>query len=82
VPLQIVDAVHVRVVCDGGCGVTAELCGKREPAVAARASGAQKFRGLGWHHDPATHRDREYQMALRDGSGRWYCPKCARKTHL
>jgi hypothetical protein len=81
VPLQLVEATHVRITCDG-CRVTAELCGKRELPAAAKAVAAQRFRGLGWHQDPSTHRDREYAMALRDGSGRWYCPACARKTHL
>jgi hypothetical protein len=82
VPLQLIEAVHVRVICDGCGSVTAEVCGKREPPAAARAMAAQKFRGFGWHQDATTHRDRARDAAVRDGSGRWYCPSCARQTHL
>jgi hypothetical protein len=82
VPLQVVEAVHVRVTCDGCQKATAEVCAKRELGPAARASAVRKFRDVGWHHDPSTHRSREHDMALRDGSGRWYCPTCASRTHL
>jgi hypothetical protein len=81
-PLELIDAVHVRVICDGCGHASAEVCGKRELATAARAMATHKFHAFGWHQDPATHRDREHAMAMRDGTGRWYCPACARKTHL
>jgi hypothetical protein len=81
-PLLIVEAVHVRVVCDGCGNETAELCAKREIAVTARAIAAHKFRGYGWHQDPRTERSREREAAEHSGDGRWYCPACSKRTHL
>ena len=82
-PLLLVEATHVRVVCDACRSATAEVCGKRELPMLAKVTAAQRFRTHGWHHDPGTHaRVRALEQAERDGSGRWYCPKCARQTHL
>jgi hypothetical protein len=82
-PLLVVEAIHVRVVCDSCRSASAELCGRRDLAVSARVTAASKFRAHGWHHDPGTHaRVRALEQAERDGSGRWYCPACARQTHL
>ncbi len=83
-PLQLVDASHVRVTCDSCRTATAEVCGKREPPVVARAAAVRKLREVGWHNDPGRdHRSsRGEKEAARAGSGRWYCPACARRTHL
>jgi hypothetical protein len=81
--LQIVQASHVRVTCDSCRSATAELCARRELPVVARASCVARFKAAGWHHDPGDHaRLRTLEEAERGGSGRWYCPACARRTHL
>jgi hypothetical protein len=82
-PLIVVEATHVRVVCDSCRTATAETCGKRELVLAATVTAARRFRASGWHHDPGRDvRTRALEQAERDGSGRWYCPACARQTHL
>jgi hypothetical protein len=82
-PLQIVEATHIRVLCDACRTASAELCGKRDLAVAVKIVAVQKFRAHGWHHDAGTHaRTRAFEQAERDGSGKWYCPTCASQTHL
>jgi len=77
VPLRLLEAVHVRVVCDGCGNETAEVCGKHESPPAARAMAAAKFRNFGWHQDLPSRRDRAQPV----DDGRWYCPVCARRTH-
>jgi hypothetical protein len=82
-PLFIVESTHVRVVCDACRTQTAEVCGKRDLPVMARVAALRKFKSVGWHHDPgSTNRSHAREQAERDGSGRWYCPTCARRTHL
>jgi hypothetical protein len=82
-PLASIHAVHVRVTCDGCQKASAELCAKRELEVTAKMSAVPKFLRAGWHHDAGTQtRVREWERDQRDGNGRWYCPACARKTHL
>jgi len=81
--LLFIQASHIRVVCDACGTASAELCGKREFAITARANAVHKFRAHGWHHDPTDRgRQRAVETAEREGSGRWYCPACARATHL
>lgn len=81
-PLERVEACHVRATCNG-CGTTAELCARRELAATALATAAQRFERAGWHHDPGDHtRSRTLEDVERSGRGRWYCPACARRTHL
>ena len=81
--LQVVEASHVRVVCDSCRTSSAEVCGKRELPITARSSAMRKFKAVGWHHDAGSdRRSRVLEQAERDGTGRWYCPTCARKTRL
>ncbi len=81
--LLLVQSTHVRVACDACRTATAEVCGKRELPVTVRASAVPKFKKAGWHHDTGSQgRVREWEHAEREGSGRWYCPSCASKTHL
>jgi hypothetical protein len=83
VPLQLVEATHVRVVCDACRAASAELCGKRDLAVTARVLAVPKLKAAGWHHDAGSHaRTRTLEQVQREGGGRWYCPSCARATHL
>jgi hypothetical protein len=83
VPLLTIEAAHVRVVCDACRTASAELCGKRTLPLAARATAITKFQAAGWHHDPdVSERIKRYEQAAREGTGRWYCPTCARRTHL
>jgi hypothetical protein len=82
VPLALVDASHIRVVCDA-CRASAEICGKRDPPVAATVSAVRKFKSVGWHHDVGrSPRQRTVEDAERTGAGRWYCPRCGEKQHL
>ena len=82
-PLCVVEASHIRVVCDACRTGSAEVCGKRDLPVAARVAACRKFRAVGWHHDPGSERrSRVLDQAEREGSGRWYCPTCASKSHL
>jgi hypothetical protein len=84
VSLVLVEAAHVRVVCDACSTATAEVCGKRDLPVMARVAAIRKFKAVGWHHDPG-HRHtsaRAEKDSESSGSGRWYCPACARRTHL
>jgi hypothetical protein len=75
--------MHVRIVCDGCRAASAEVCGKRDLPVTVRASAVPKFRKAGGHHDAGSQGwVREWEHAEREGSGRWYCPNCASKTHL
>jgi hypothetical protein len=79
-PLTDVQTVHVRVGCDS-CSASAELCGKRD--AMSRVAAVQKFKATGWHHDTGSHRTQSGERSAdRVGSGRWYCPACAKKTHL
>ena len=82
--IEVVSAAHVRVTCDGCKAASAELCGRRELEVFARTEAVPKFRKAGWHHDPGSRgrRERTIASAEADGSGRWYCPECAKRTHL
>jgi len=81
--LLLKEATHIRVVCDACRKASAEVCGKRELAVTARLTAVAKFKSIGWHQDPGSYgRPSALDQAERDGSGRWYCPTCARKTHL
>jgi hypothetical protein len=81
--LQTVQAAHLRVVCDGCGSATAEVCGKRDPPVMARVAAVRKFKAVGWHNDPPARASaRAEKDADASGYGRWYCPACARKSHL
>jgi hypothetical protein len=77
--LLTIEAAHLRVTCDS-CRTATD----GEVALAADLGAAmRKFKSVGWHHDPGTSgRMRVIEQAERDGSGRWYCPTCARRTHL
>jgi len=79
----LVGATHVRVTCDACRKKTAEICAKRELDITARIAAVPKFLAAGWHHDPGRHgRSRALELAEREGSGRWYCTECAKRTHL
>jgi hypothetical protein len=81
-PFAIVDACHIRVVCDGCCVSSAEVCGKRDLPVAAMVSAVRKFKAAGWHHDVGRNlRQKALDEAERTGVGRWYCPDCGKKLH-
>jgi hypothetical protein len=84
VPLTVIEnGLHIRVTCDACRRATAELCAKRDLAVTARTKAVPKFKEAGWHHDPGKHGHAITQEhAERDGSGRWYCPRCCQRTHL
>ena len=82
--LQVLEAAHLRVTCDACRTATAEVCGKRDLPVAARVAAIRKFKMVGWHNDPGGNHSsaRAESDAASSGSGRWYCPTCARRTHL
>jgi len=81
--ISVVDATHVRVVCDACREASAEVCGRREIAIVARTSAVEKFRRAGWHHDAGTYtRARSSEQMERAGAGRWYCRACSRVAHL
>jgi hypothetical protein len=83
VALQLIEAAHLRVTCDACRAASAEICGKRDLPVMARVAAVRKFKEVGWHNDPGNHsRTTTLGQAQRDGGGRWYCPTCARHTHL
>lgn len=81
VPLQLVEATHLRVTCDACRAATAEVCGKRDRGDLARAAAVRKFRAVGWHHNPGrvAASARAEKEAETSGSGRWYCPTCVRR---
>jgi hypothetical protein len=81
--LATIEAAHIRVTCDA-CGVTAEVCGRRDLPVMARVASVRKFQAIGWHLDPSTRaRSARAEIAASEmGYGKWYCPGCAGKTHL
>jgi hypothetical protein len=82
-PLIFIEAAHVRVICDACRVATAEVCGRRDLPVMAKVAAMRKFRASGWHHDPGNAaRPTTSEHAPRDGSGRWYCPECGRRSHL
>lgn len=82
-PLAVVEAAHVRVVCDACGAASAEVCGKRDLPVMARVAAVRKFKSVGWHHDPgSTPRASTQEDIRRTGAGRWYCPQCGRRSHL
>jgi hypothetical protein len=81
--IATLEAAHVRVTCDACRRTSAEVCGKRDLPAMAKVAAMRKFKEVGWHHDPGVHRPtRTHEQAQLDGSGRWYCPVCARRTHL
>jgi hypothetical protein len=85
--LATIEASHIRVTCDR-CGVTAEVCGRRDLPVMARVASVKKFLSIGWHQDRPASAPRRTISARADkesaemGNGKWYCPGCARQTHL
>ena len=81
--LATLEASHIRVTCDR-CGVTAEVCGRRDLPVMARVASVKKFLSIGWHHDAARRPGsaRADKESTEMGNGKWYCPGCARQTHL
>ena len=82
-PLRLVDATHVRVLCDACRSETAEVCGRRDAPPAAMAAAVRKLRAAGWHQDPGSSlRQKLVEDAERTGTGRWYCPKCGSRSHL
>lgn len=82
-PLQLVEAAHLRVTCDACRTASAEVCGKRDLAVMARVAAVRKFKEVGWHNDPGEYaRAKTLEQVQQEGGGRWYCPICARRTHL
>jgi hypothetical protein len=82
-PLQLLQAAHVRVICDSCRTATAEVCGKRDLPVMARVAAVRKFKSVGWHLDVGDRaRPKTLELAEREGAGRWYCPTCASQTHL
>ncbi len=82
-PLQLVEATHVHVVCDACRSQTAEVCGRRDLPATATVEAVRKFRAAGWHHDPGSHlRQKRVADAERTGVGRWYCPACGSRAHL
>ena len=80
--LQNVDAEHHRVTCS--CGATAELCAKRGRGAVARMDAVRRFIASGWHHDPVIPRRTQLTTdeVQRLGLGHWFCPTCAKATHL
>jgi hypothetical protein len=84
VPIHLIEAAHLRVICDACRTASAEVCGKRDLPVMARVAAVRKFKAVGWHHDPGRNHSsaRSEKEAETSGSGRWYCPTCARSTHL
>jgi hypothetical protein len=51
--------------------------------VMAKVAAVRKFKATGWHHDPGYQaRAKAQYEAVQTGAGRWYCPTCARRTHL
>lgn len=82
--LQVVAAAHIRVACDACRASSAEVCGKRDMPDAAQSAAIRKFEAAGWHHDPGRQHSsaRAENESESSGSGRWYCPGCARRTHL
>lgn len=74
---------HIRVLCDACRTASAEVCGKRDLPVMARVAAIRKFKAVGWHHDPVRHASvRAERDSEATGSGRWYCPTWARRTHM
>jgi hypothetical protein len=84
VSLQAIEAAHISVTCDSCRTETAEVCGKRDPPTMARVAAVRKFKAAGWHHDAGRRHPsaRAEKDAETSGSGRWYCPNCARRAHL
>jgi hypothetical protein len=49
----------------------------------ARVAAVRKFKEVGWHNDPGEYaRAKTLEQVQQEGGGRWYCPICARRTHL
>jgi hypothetical protein len=50
----------------------------------ARVASVKKFLSIGWHHDAARRPGsaRADKDSTEMGNGKWYCPGCARQTHL
>jgi hypothetical protein len=83
VALALVDDIHIRVTCDACRSAVAEICTQRDLPVMARVAAARKFREAGWHQDRGYHStSKTLEDVERAGAGRWYCPTCARRTHL
>jgi hypothetical protein len=81
--LATIEASHIRVTCDR-CGVTAEVCGRRDLPVMARVASVKKFLSIGWHNDAGRRSAsaRAEKESAEMGNGKWYCPGCASQTHM
>ena len=77
-PMTTRQATHYVVVC-AACGTDSQICPRRQTDldVWLRAVGA--FERAGWHQDiDQSHRTHGRNDQRTYGSGRWYCPACAR----
>jgi len=75
-------ATHYLVVC-ARCGTDAEVCPQRQTDLDVWPRAVRAFEKAGWHQDIDHARRSHGRNDVREaGKGTWYCPACARPTHL
>lgn len=81
-PMTTHAATHYKVVCSR-CGVDAEVCPQRQTDLDVWLRAVRAFERAGWHQDiDHSRRSHGRNDERTHGGGTWYCPKCARETHL
>jgi hypothetical protein len=79
VPTTTRPATHYRVVCSR-CPKDAEVCPQRQTDLDVSLRAVRAFEHGGWHQDiDQTRRTHGRNDRTTYGSGRWFCPDCARQ---
>jgi hypothetical protein len=72
-------ATHYRVLC-ACCGSDAEVCPRRQTDLDVWLRAVRAFEKAGWHQDiDHAHRSHGRNDQQTYGSGKWFCPECAKK---
>jgi hypothetical protein len=78
VPVTTHPATHYKVVCSR-CGADAEVCPQRQTDLDVWLRAVRAFERAGWHQDiDQSHRTHGRNDQTTYGSGKWFCPKCAK----
>jgi hypothetical protein len=78
-PMTTHAATHYRVVCSC-CSTDAEVCPQRQTDLDVWLRAVRAFERAGWHQDiDRAHRTHGRHDQETYGSGKWFCPACAKK---
>jgi hypothetical protein len=77
-PMTTKSATHYKVACSR-CGKDAEVCPQRQVDIDVWLHAVRAFERAGWHQDiDLTRRAHGRNDQATYGSGKWFCPSCAK----